>query len=149
MPVRLDVRDDGFETAFAAVLAAKRESAPDVDEAVAAILADVQARGDEAVIDYTRRFDGLELTSGTMRIPVADLDSAVRSCTPEAIAALELAAERITAFHARQMPDDLDYRDDAGVRLGYRWTPVGAAGLYVPGGTAAYPSSVLMNAVPA
>jgi histidinol dehydrogenase len=149
MPVRLDVRDPGFEAAFAAVLAAKRESAPDVDDVVAAILADVRARGDEAVIDYTRRFDRLELTPDTLRIPAVDLDGAARSCTPEAIAALEFAAARIHAFHARQRPDDLDYRDDAGLRLGYRWTPVTAVGLYVPGGTAAYPSSVLMNAVPA
>jgi histidinol dehydrogenase len=149
MPVRLDVRDAGFEAAFAAVLAAKRESAPDVDDVVAAILADVRARGDEAVIDYTRRFDRLELTPDTLRIPAVDLDGAARSCTPEAIAALEFAAARIHAFHARQRPDDLDYRDDAGLRLGYRWTPVTAVGLYVPGGTAAYPSSVLMNAVPA
>ena len=149
MPVRLDVRDPGFEAAFAAVLAAKRESAPDVDDAVAAILADVRARGDDAVIDYTRRFDRLELTPETLRVPTADLDGAARSCPPEAIAALELAAERITAFHTRQLPDDLDYHDDAGLRLGYRWTPIAAVGLYVPGGTAAYPSSVLMNAMPA
>jgi histidinol dehydrogenase len=149
MPVRLDVRDPGFEAAFAAVLAAKRESAPDVDDTVAAILADVRARGDDAVIDYTRRFDRLELTPDTLRVLDADLDGAARSCAPEAIAALELAAARIHAFHARQRPDDLDCRDDAGLRLGYRWTPVAAVGLYVPGGTAAYPSSVLMNAVPA
>jgi histidinol dehydrogenase len=149
MPVRLDIREPGFENAFTALLAAKRETAPDVDDAVAAILADVRARGDDAVIDHTQRFDGLALTPRTMAIPADEIDQAANSCDAEAIAALELAAIRIEAFHSRQMPADLDYTDEAGLRLGYRWTPITAVGLYVPGGTAAYPSSVLMNALPA
>ena len=149
MPIRLDVRDPDFAAAFAAVLAAKRETAADVDETVAAILADVRAHGDAAVIDYTRRFDALDLTPETLRVQPGELEVAARSCPADAIAALELAAARIHAFHARQRPADFDQRDDEGVRCGWRWTPIAAVGLYVPGGTAAYPSSVLMNAVPA
>ncbi len=149
MPMRLDIREADFEANFKAMLAAKRESAPDVDDAVAAILADVRARGDDAVLDYTRRFDGLDLTPETMRVPADVLEHAVLDCDAGAVAALQLAADRINDFHARQIPEDLDYTDKEGLRLGYRWTPISAAGLYVPGGTAAYPSSVLMNAVPA
>ncbi len=149
MPLRLDIREAGFEDRFKAMLAAKRESAPDVDDAVAAILADVRARGDAAVLDYTRRFDGLDLTAETMRVPPETLENAVLECDADAVSALQLAADRINDFHARQIPESLDYTDKDGLRLGYRWTPISAAGLYVPGGTAAYPSSVLMNAVPA
>jgi len=101
------------------------------------------------LLDYTQRFDRLSLTAAELRIPQAELDAAVGACDAETIAALELAAERIADYHRRQKPEDLDYRDAAGVRLGHRWTAVEAAGLYVPGGTAAYPSSVLMNALPA
>ncbi len=149
MPITLDARDADFEAAFAALLTAKRETGADVAEVVSAILADVRDRGDAAVIDYTRRFDRLELTPETLRVPAAELRAARRACEPETIEALELAAARIRDFHARQLPADLEYVDDAGLRLGYRWTPVAVAGLYVPGGTAAYPSSVLMNALPA
>ncbi len=149
MPVELRLGEPGFEQAFTALLSAKRETDADVNAAVAAILADVRARGDAAVIDYTSRFDRLDLTPGTLRITAAEVDAALAQCDRGLLDALELAAERIRAFHARQVPENLFYTDAVGVRLGYRWTPVSAAGLYVPGGTAAYPSSVLMNAVPA
>ncbi len=149
MPVRLDKREAGFAAGFAAVLAAKREAEADVDEPVAAILDDVRRRGDDAVVAYTERFDRLTLAPADMRIGGDALAAAAADCDADTIAALELAARRITDFHRRQLPEDLDYRDDAGVRLGLRWTPLAAVGLYVPGGTAAYPSSVLMNAVPA
>ncbi len=149
MPVELNATAPGFDRAFEALISAKRENDADVNAAVAAILADVQAHGDAAVIDYTARFDRLELTPAAMRIGAAEVDAALAACAPATLQALELAAARITDFHRRQMPTGLDYVDAAGVRLGYRWTAVAAAGLYVPGGTAAYPSSVLMNALPA
>jgi histidinol dehydrogenase len=149
MPLRLDHASPGFEAGFAAMLAAKREHAADVGEAVAAIIADVRARGDAALIDYSRRFDRLELSPETLRVPADEIDRLAARCDPEAVAALEFAARRIESFHARQRPADQDEVDASGVRLGYRWTAVDAAGLYVPGGTAAYPSSVLMNALPA
>lgn len=149
MPLRLDRSSREFESRFAAMLAEKREHAADVGAAVAAIIADVRARGDAALIDYSRRFDRVELSPATLRVPAADIDRVVAECDPEAIAALEFAAGRIERFHARQRPEDHDETDASGVRLGYRWTAVEAAGLYVPGGTAAYPSSVLMNALPA
>ena len=149
MPLRLDARRSGFDVDFVAFLSAKREMERDVDRAVADIIADVCARGDAALIDYTRRFDRVALTPGTLRVPAAEIGAAAGRCAPEALAALRFAATRIDDYHRRQMPADLDYRDAAGVRLGARWRPVVAVGLYVPGGTAAYPSSVLMNALPA
>ncbi len=149
MPLRLSTRAPGFAADFAALLAAKRETEADVDAAVAAILAEVKARGDAAVIEYTRRFDRLELTPATMRVSPREIADAAKSCANETLAALRLAAERIEAYHRRQVPEDLDYSDAAGVRLGWRWRALSAVGLYVPGGTAAYPSSVLMNAIPA
>ena len=149
MPLRLDSGAAGFEADFTALLNSKREASADVDAAVAEIIAAVRARGDAALLDYTRRFDRLTLSAEELRIPAAELEGAVKDCDPETVAALELAAERIVDYHRRQKPEDLDYRDEAGVRLGHRWTAVEAAGLYVPGGTAAYPSSVLMNALPA
>jgi histidinol dehydrogenase len=149
LPLRLDAAAPGFANAFAALLAAKRETAEDVDAAAAAIIADVAARGDAALIDYTRRFDRLTLTRETLRIPAAEIAAASKKCSGETLAALRLAAERIESYHRRQLPADLDYRDAAGVRLGARWSAIEAVGLYVPGGTAAYPSSVLMNAIPA
>ncbi len=149
MPARLDARDTDFPAAFERLLHAKRETAEDVNAAVAAVLADVRARGDAAVIEYTQRWDRVALTPATLRITSAEVDAAMAACDPRTLEALKLVAERIEAFHARQRPDAMDYTDEAGVRLGARWTPVGAVGLYVPGGTAAYPSSVLMNAVPA
>ena len=149
MPLRLDSGAKSFAADFAGLLAAKREMEADVDAAVAQILADVKARGDAAVIDYTARFDRLELTPSTMRVPATDIAAAESSCAPETLAALRLAAERIEAYHRRQVPEDFSFTDGAGVRLGSRWRAIAAVGIYVPGGTAAYPSSVLMNAVPA
>lgn len=149
MPIRLNSADSDFEAAFVRLLGAKRESDADVGVVVAGIIDDVRSRGDAAVIEATRKFDRFELSPETMRITTDEIAGARALCDPETIAALELAATRITDFHRRQMPEDLDYTDDAGLRLGYRWSAVGAAGLYVPGGTAAYPSSVLMNALPA
>jgi histidinol dehydrogenase len=149
MPLKLVATDAGFEPAFRELLASKREDSIDVNATVAAILADVRARGDTALIEYTERFDRLTLTPETLRISEAEIDAASAKCIPADLEALEMAAERIRDYHRRQVPADLDYSDEAGVRLGHRWTPVSAAGLYVPGGTASYPSSVLMNAIPA
>ncbi|MBF0324586.1 MAG: histidinol dehydrogenase [Alphaproteobacteria bacterium] len=150
MMQRLDAAAAGFEQAFAALLDDKRETAADVNDSVAAIIADVRARGDQALIDYTARFDRLPgLTPSGLAIPAAEVDAALARVPAELMAALELAAERIRDFHRRQLPEGYQYTDAAGVRLGCRWTAVQAAGLYVPGGTAAYPSSVLMNAIPA
>ena len=149
MPLRLDTASKGFAAGFAALLSAKREVEADVDAVVADILAGVKARGDAAVVEYTKRFDRLDLTPKTMRISATEIAAAAASCSAETVAALRLAAGRIEAYHRRQLPEDLDYTDAAGVRLGARWRPIAAAGLYVPGGTAAYPSSVLMNAIPA
>ena len=149
MPHRLDTRDPGFAAAFAALVAAKREVEADVDAAVAAILDDVKRRGDAAVIEATRRFDKFGLAPATMRVSAAEIAQAVADAPAEERAALRLAACRIEAYHRRQLPQDIDYTDEAGVRLGARWRPIAAVGIYVPGGTAAYPSSVLMNAIPA
>jgi len=149
MPRRLDSGDPGFEAAFSDLLELKRESDVDVNGAVAEILADVRRRGDAAVMEATAKFDHFDLTADAMRISAEEVDAAEASCETGDLEALGIAAERIAEFHRRQMPEDLDFTDQAGLRLGYRWTPVDAAGLYVPGGTAAYPSSVLMNAIPA
>jgi histidinol dehydrogenase len=149
MPVTLNTCDAGFETAFAALLAGKRESAADVDAAVAAIITEVATRGDAALIEYTSRFDRIELTPEALRLSLGEIAAGADAAPTETVAALRLAAERIESFHRRQLPAAIDYVDAAGVRLGLRWRPVAAAGLYVPGGTAAYPSSVLMNAIPA
>ena len=149
MPLRLNTSSPRFAEAFAALAGAQREAAADVDATVLEILAAVRRGGDAAVIDYTRRFDRLELTPATMRISSAEIAAAARSCDGETLSALRFAAERIEAYHRRQVPEDFSYTDGTGVRLGARWRPLAAAGLYVPGGTAAYPSSVLMNAIPA
>jgi histidinol dehydrogenase len=149
MPVYLNTADAGFETAFAALLGQKREEAEDVDQTVAAIIADVRARGDRAVIDLTARFDRLTLSPETLAFSPDEIAAEIARVSPEDRAALELAATRIRAYHARQKPQDESWTDSAGATLGWRWTPVSAAGLYVPGGTASYPSSVLMNAIPA
>jgi histidinol dehydrogenase len=149
MPQFLSTRDPGFETAFRRLLGAKREEAADVDATVAAILADVRARGDTALIDLTRRFDRLDLSPATLAFTEAEIDAEVARVSPEDRAALDLAAERIRAYHERQRPADARWVDAAGASLGWRWTPVASAGLYVPGGLASYPSSVLMNAIPA
>ncbi|MFT3809678.1 MAG: histidinol dehydrogenase [Micropepsaceae bacterium] len=149
MTLRLSSTDADFPARFQALLTAKRAEEEDVDAAAAAIIADVRARGDAAVLDYTARWDRLTLTAAEMRLTDAEIDAQAARADPQALAALKIAADRIRAFHARQAPEALFYTDDAGIGLGARWTPVQAAGLYVPGGTAAYPSSVLMNAIPA
>ena len=149
MPLRLDARKPGFERAFARLLGAKRESAADVNRAVARIIEAVRERGDRAVIDYTRRFDKLQLTPKTLRVGAHEIKSALRSCALGPVKALDFARRRIEDYHRRQLPADQDYRDEAGIRLGARWRAIDAVGLYVPGGRAAYPSSVLMNAIPA
>jgi histidinol dehydrogenase len=147
--IRLDASDPGFEAQFTALLDQARETTQDVGAAVAAIIADVRARGDAALIDATRRFDRLSLRPDTLRIAPADIDAAVAAVPDALLGALDVAATRITAFHAAQRPADLRLDDPAGLTLGMRWTPLDAVGLYVPGGKAAYPSSVLMNALPA
>ena len=149
MPQFLSTTDPDFETQFAALLSAKREDAPDVDETVAAIIADVRDRGDAAVLELTAKFDRLELAAEGLRFSEAEIDAAAAQVSDEERAALELAADRIRAYHERQMPEDARWDDAAGASLGWRWTAVSAAGLYVPGGLASYPSSVLMNAIPA
>ncbi len=149
MPETLNASDAGFETSFENFLNRRRETSQDVESAVAGIIDQVRTDGDQALFDLTQKFDRFELTAGNMRITAAEIAAARDSVSAEQLAALELAADRIRAYHEKQLPADLDYTDDAGVRLGYRWTSIGAAGLYVPGGTAAYPSSVLMNALPA
>ena len=149
MAIRLEAQDSGFEDAFQRVLEAKREYGSDVGGTVSAILSDVENRGDAAIIEYTSKFDGFDLKSSAMTFRPEDIDGAREKCSSDVIAALELAAARITDYHKRQVPEDLNYIDDAGVQLGYRWTPIQSVGMYVPGGTAAYPSSVLMNALPA
>ncbi len=149
MPLRLDARDPGFSAAFAALVDDRREGSADVSADVAGIIADVRKRGDVAVAELTRKFDRVDLDAQGWEIPAAELYAALAGLTPELRAALELAATRIRAFHERQKPVGNDAVDAAGVRTGVRWSAVEAAGLYVPGGRAAYPSSVLMNAIPA
>src|SRR5215469_2097491 len=149
MPVTLFTRDPDFEAAFRKLLTAKRESAADVDATVAEIIADVLTRGDAALIDYNRRFDEVDIRYGNLRLTRREITDGAAAASAETATALRLAAERIESFHRRQLPAPIDYVDDAGVRLAARWQPIEAAGLYVPGGTAAYPSSVLMNAIPA
>ncbi len=149
MPMFLSTRDAGFEAEFRVLLAMKREDSPDVDAVVAGIIADVRARGDAALVDLTARFDRMQLTPAALRVSAAEIEAECAKVTPEERAALECAAARIRSYHARQMPEDALWQDDVGATLGWRWTAVGAAGLYVPGGLASYPSSVLMNAIPA
>ena len=149
MPLRLATREAGFDAAFTALLDAKREVLADVGAVVADIVADVSARGDAAVFDYTRQFDRLELNAGSMRVRQSEIDAAMRACDHAMLDALSHAAARIEAFHDKLIPSDLNYQDADGVQLGARWTAVESVGLYVPGGTAAYPSSVLMTAIPA
>ena len=149
MPQFLNTADSDFEQAFAALLGAKREDSPDVDAVVAEIIKDVRTRGDAALLELTAKFDRMQLKADQLRISEAEVDAAVASVSAEDRAALELAAERIRAYHARQMPEDAQWTDEAGATLGWRWSAVAAAGLYVPGGLASYPSSVLMNAIPA
>jgi len=149
MPVALDTASSDFEERFAALLAAKRESAADVDMAVADIIADVRARGDAALAEYSLRFDRIDALALGLRIGAAEIDAAVRACDEKPLKALEFAHARVVDYHARQKPADVRYKDALGVELGWRWRPIDAVGLYVPGGAASYPSSVIMNAAPA
>jgi len=150
MPCVLDVRSPDFEGAFVELLNSKRESSVDVRDAVAAVVEDVRLRGDAALIDYTAKWDRLTLTPETLRVSKAEIDAAVAAVPADRRDALAFAAQRIRAFHAKQIPAPaVDYVDETGVRLGARWTAVESVGLYVPGGLASYPSSVLMNALPA
>jgi histidinol dehydrogenase len=149
MPVRLDFSSTDFIKRFAAFLAAKREVSADIEAATRAIVDDVAARGDAALIEATRKFDRLDLAPGTLRITAQEIDAGLKACDAATIDALTFARDRIEVFHRRQLPKDERFTDALGVELGWRWSAIEAVGLYVPGGTAAYPSSVLMNAVPA
>jgi histidinol dehydrogenase len=149
MPILLDSRSADFAERFRAFLAVKREAAQDVEQTVRGIIADVIARGDKALIELTAKFDRVDLKPAGMRVTAAEIDGAEKACAARALDALRLARERIEAYHLRQKPKDERFTDALGVELGAKWTAIEAVGLYVPGGTAAYPSSVLMNAVPA
>jgi histidinol dehydrogenase len=149
MPVRLDRSSADFDARFAQFLAAKREVSADVEASARAIVDDVAARGDAALIEATRKFDRLTLEAKNLRVSAAEIDAAVKACDASTLDALKFARDRIETFHEKQLPKDERFTDAAGVELGWRWSAVEAVGLYVPGGTAAYPSSVLMNAVPA
>jgi histidinol dehydrogenase len=148
MPLRLDAGAADFESRFKAYLDTGRDDEERVDAAVAEIIARVAAEGDAALIDYTRRFDRLSVTAEDLRIGAEEVEAAVKACAPDLLAAIDFAAARIENFHRRQFPEGYSYDDGVGNRLGLRWTAVAGAGLYVPGGLAAYPSSVLMNAIP-
>lgn len=147
--LQLDASAPGFAATFAELVAARRESDAGVASGVAAIIADVRARGDAAVAELTQRFDRIDLNALGVEVPRAEIAAARAQVDPAVIVALELAADRIRVFHEAQRPADHDATDTAGIRAGWRWGPVDAAGLYVPGGLASYPSSVLMNAIPA
>jgi histidinol dehydrogenase len=149
LAIWLEQESQDFEAKFSAFLSTKREVSEDVNAVVRTIIDDVRARGDAALLEYSSRFDGIDLAAMGIRVSEADVDAAVAETAPDVLDALKLAAERIERHHARQMPKDDIYEDAIGVGLGSRWTAIEAVGLYVPGGTASYPSSVLMNAVPA
>jgi histidinol dehydrogenase len=149
MAIRLDIRSGDFAQKFRDFLDSKRETAADVDSAVRAIVADVAARGDRALKEYSHKFDALDLDRAGLKITADEIAAAIKACSREALDALELARGRIDAYHRRQIPKDDRFTDPLGVELGSRWNAIESVGLYVPGGTAAYPSSVLMNAVPA
>jgi histidinol dehydrogenase len=149
MPIRIDSRNSDFAQQFAAFLASKREASADVEAVVRVIIDDVRLRGDAAVIEATRKFDRFAVDAGGLRFTPAEIDAAVKACDAKTLDALAFARDRIEAFHRRQMPKDERFTDAQGVELGWRWSAIEAVGLYVPGGTAAYPSSVLMNVVPA
>ncbi|MDP4595325.1 MAG: histidinol dehydrogenase [Beijerinckiaceae bacterium] len=149
MATRLSAAQADFQDRFIELLGQKRETAQDVDDIVRAIIADVIARGDVALAEYTLKFDGLDYNITPMAVSAADILAACEACDKQAYKALEFAAGRIRAYHEKQRPPDSRFTDSAGVELGWRWTPIAAVGLYVPGGTASYPSSVLMNALPA
>ena len=149
MPIRLDSRTADFPARFAAFLATKREVAEDVEQAVRAIIADVRRDGDRALAELTQKFDRIDLNRIGLRVTDAEIEAAAAVCDARALDALKLARDRIETYHRRQKPADDRFTDPLGVELGHRWSAIEAVGLYVPGGTAAYPSSVLMNAVPA
>jgi len=149
MARRLDARAADFETSFTALVESKREAEEDVSRVVKDIIAEVRAKGDEALFALSQRFDKVTLTRETLRVSADEVDAAERACAASVIDALRIAAARIEAYHRRQLPKDERFTDASGVRLGWRWGPLSSVGLYVPGGTASYPSSVLMNAVPA
>src|SRR5262249_21355453 len=149
MPIRLDTRAPDFDQRFRSFLATKRETAADVEEAARGIMADVSVRGDRALIDLAHRFDNIDLERIGLRVAAEEIAAAQAACDPHARDALAFACERIEAYHRRQLPKDERFTDALGVELGHRWTAIEAVGLYVPGGTAAYPSSPLMNPVPA
>jgi len=149
VPLRLDAGAPDFARAFERLVGAKRAAEENVDAAVAAIVAEVKARGDAALLEYTARFDRLNLSAAGLRLPAERIEQAASRVPEAAVAALKLAAQRIADYHKRQLPTGFEYADAQGIRLGARWTPLDIVGLYVPGGTASYPSSVLMNAVPA
>ncbi|BAT58820.1 histidinol dehydrogenase [Variibacter gotjawalensis] len=149
MPLRLDTRASDFQQQFQAFLGAKREASQDVEQTVRAIVNDVVARGDQALVDYSQKFDRIDLNKVGICISADEIAAAQKQCDPEALGALSIAKSRIETYHRRQLPKDDSWTDALGVELGHRWTAIEAVGLYVPGGTAAYPSSVLMNAVPA
>ena len=149
MPHRLDTANPDFARRFADLLASRREVASSVDVVVAAIVEDVRLRGDGALVEYTEKFDRVTLGAVDLRVRGDELSGAIKACAPATLSALKLAATRIEKYHRRLVPKDFTFSDRAGLRLGARWSPITAVGLYVPGGTAAYPSSVLMNAIPA
>ncbi len=149
MPITLDTGASDFAARFQAFLGSKREASEDVDAAAREILRGVETRGDDALIEYSRKFDRVDLTPMTLRIPAEELDTAFKGVDGRTLDALQFAKDRIEAHHRKQVPQDQRYTDPLGVELGYRWTALESVGIYVPGGKAAYPSSVLMNAVPA
>src|SRR5437868_9217420 len=149
MPIRIDTSAADFAPRFQTFLGLKREAAADVEQAARQIIADVTTRGDVALFEATKKFDRFDLTASNLRVGAGEIEAAVRACDAATIDALKLARDRIETYHRRQLPQDDRFVDPLGVELGSRWTAIEAVGLYVPGGTAAYPSSVLMNAVPA
>ena len=149
MPILLNSQNSDFEKDFKKLLLAKREDSVDVDVSVRAIIGEVIERGDHALIEYTKKFDRISLTTDTLRFTQSELKEQAEQVSDKDRSALELAAARIKSYHEKQIPDDTSWTDESGVDLGWRWSPIAAAGLYVPGGLASYPSSVLMNAIPA
>src|SRR5512136_3314648 len=149
MPLRLDSQSADFPERFRSLLALKREAAQDVEQVVRSIVADVASRGDTALFELTAKFDRIDLAKTGLRVTAAEIETAEKACQGDAHRALRFARDRIEAYHRRQKPSDERFTDPLGVEMGAKWTAIESAGLYVPGGTAAYPSSVLMNAVPA
>jgi histidinol dehydrogenase len=149
MPVRLNSADPDFQQCFEALLDTKREASADVDASVRAIVNEVIAKGDDALVSLSKKFDRIDLAKAGLKISQEEIDAGAKAVDGETLKALEFAKARIESYHRKQVPQDLHYTDALGVELGYRWTPLDSVGLYVPGGTAAYPSTVLMNAVPA